>query len=265
MNELEGQKQSLAKISSQMSPPVTTAHRQTLLPELDGIRETQENLLAALSTLDTIRQDQEQTQLMIETIAGYCKEASGTHQLPLFSRGAPLTQRDYTSEIGKSKTAPPLSFHFLHTRSPCPAGCSCSCHSRHRLQSPQIFHTIFGSFFMGYTGLPVANTPCNELSCQRRSKPAAEITYCFPIWFLARTVSLTITQTSCGDPVASLKIRRTVTLYADIFRLASNGDVRDMKALFEQRIASPMDVTFEDGQSALHVSEHLCMNLSILQ
>lgn len=262
MNELEGQKQSLAKIIDQMSPSITASYRQVPMPEFDGVRETQEHLLAALSTLDTIRQGQEQTQLMFRAMAGYREGANDTHQLPTLSRVAPLTQHDHTSEIRKSKTTPLLSFQFLHMRSPCSAACSCSCHSRHRFKSPQIFHTVFGSFFIGYTGLPVANKRCDEITCQRQSKPAAEITYCFPFWFLARTISLIITQTSCGDPVACLKVRRTIPVYADIFRLASNGDVQDMKTLFEQRKASPMDVAFGDGRSALHVSEHLRISFS---
>jgi len=37
--------------------------------------------------------------------------------------------------------------------------------------------------------------------------------------------------------------------------LAQHGNIQGMKRLFEQKLASPFDISLEKGSSALHVSQ----------
>ncbi|KAH0535963.1 hypothetical protein FGG08_007137 [Glutinoglossum americanum] len=91
-------------------------------------------------------------------------------------------------------------------------------------------------------------------SFKEQSTAVAQISYCFPKWLLMRVVSFVVTKTSVGDPVACLKVRRSVPVHADILRLASLGEVSNMTTLFEKRTASPMDISISDGRSVLHTA-----------
>jgi hypothetical protein len=79
------------------------------------------------------------------------------------------------------------------------------------------------------------------------------MTYFFPKWFLERMVSLVVASTPMAGPVVSLKTQRTVPGDADIFLYAKLGYVDRMRALIDQGHASPHDVHYDSGVSALHV------------
>jgi hypothetical protein len=138
-------------------------------------------------------------------------------------------------------------------RSACQPWCSCACHSEHRLRSPQLLDRVIGSLFIGYSGLPGLTRKCNQHSCHLRSQPMTYITYFFPQWFLARTISFVLSTTPLAGPVASLKVSRTVPGDSAIFYYAKTGNLTKIKALFEGGLASPHDVHFESGITALHV------------
>ena len=139
-------------------------------------------------------------------------------------------------------------------RTACKPWCSCVCHSETRIQTPQFLQQILGGLFIGYSGLPVLTKPCNQQSCHLRAQPMSYITYFFPLWFLARMISLVLTTTPMAGPVVSLKTQRTIPGNADIFTYAKLGYVDKLQALFENGLASPHDVHFESGVTALHVS-----------
>lgn len=138
-------------------------------------------------------------------------------------------------------------------RTACTPWCSCVCHTEHRFRTPRLLDQIIGSLFIGYSGMPVNTKPCTEYSCHQRSQPTTYITYFFPQWFLARMFSFVLTVTPMAGPVASLKVQRTVPANAEIFKFAQSGDVDKMRHLFENGLASPHDVHFESGVTALHV------------
>lgn len=138
-------------------------------------------------------------------------------------------------------------------RSACQPWCSCACHTERRLRSPQLLDQIIGSLFIGYSGLPGLTKQCNQHSCHLRSQPMTYITYFFPQWFLARTISFVLSTTPLAGPVASLKVSRTVPGDSAIFTYAKTGDVDKIRSLFESGLASPHDVHFESGITALHV------------
>ena len=145
-------------------------------------------------------------------------------------------------------------------RTPCTPWCSCICHTESRYRSPRFFDQVLGTLFVGYSGSPVGRQQCNEKSCHLQSQPMSYVTYYFPQWFLSRVVTLTMTNTPLAGPVASLKVRRTIPGDAEIFTQAKSGSASDMKALFEKGLASPHDVHYDSGVTALHV----CCSLLIV-
>lgn len=144
------------------------------------------------------------------------------------------------------------SAHFPRTA--CKPWCSCVCHSETRLQTPQFLQRFLGNLFVGYSGIPVLTKPCDQQSCHLRAQPMSYVTYFFPMWFLDRMISLTMTTTPMAGPVVSLKTQRTVPGDADIFTYAKFGHLEKMQTLFESGLASPHDVHYESGVTALHVS-----------
>ncbi|KAK5207025.1 hypothetical protein LTR41_007092 [Exophiala xenobiotica] len=139
-------------------------------------------------------------------------------------------------------------------RPACTPWCSCVCHERHHLRTPQFLEQFVGSLFVGYSGLPRMTKPCNQASCHLRAQPMSTVTYFFPRWFVSKALSLVIATTPLAGPVVSLKVQRTVPGDAPIFNYAMTGDVERMKMLFLNGQASPHDVDFRSGVTPLHIA-----------
>lgn len=135
----------------------------------------------------------------------------------------------------------------------CKAWCSCVCHTERSFRSPSLMEQLVGSLFVGYSGIPILRQKCNQQSCHLESQPLMYITYFFPTWFLTRMISLMISTTPLAGPVISLKTQRTVLGDSDIFECAKTGNINKMKYLFQNGLASPHDVSFSSGITALHV------------
>jgi hypothetical protein len=142
--------------------------------------------------------------------------------------------------------------HF--SRTACTPWCSCICHKKTTLKTPSFMERLLGSLFIGYSGIPRLRPKCNEHSCHLESQPLLYITYFFPAWFLARTMSLMISTIPLAGPLVSLKMQRAVPGDAEIFVCAKTGNIDKMKSLFRQGLASPNDVALSSGITALHVS-----------
>lgn len=145
--------------------------------------------------------------------------------------------------------------HF--TRSACKPWCTCRCHILRQWRSAPQLSDIFGCMYVSYSGVPGMHLECDSRSCRLPSQPVAFATYFFPPWLLARAISLMLSVTPLAGPVASLKVQRTVPGDAAIFTYAKLGDVNKIKSLFKQGLASPHDVSYRSGVTALHVRSHL--------
>jgi hypothetical protein len=77
--------------------------------------------------------------------------------------------------------------------------------------------------------------------------------YYFPPWFLARVFMFMAAYSDGGGPEMLIKIPRLCSSNADIFLFAKTGNVGGIKALFQRGLASPMDLEYRTGVSALHV------------
>lgn len=129
--------------------------------------------------------------------------------------------------------------------------CSCKCHERNRISTLGMLDPFFGAAYAGLHGL---YTPaCTETSCSRQWTKSAWLKYYFPSWFLSRMVSLVVSSSPlCGLSV-ELNFPRLVDRNAEIFSYAAHGDIDGLVGLFRRREASPKDVQFDTGYTALSV------------
>ena len=155
-----------------------------------------------------------------------------------------------------------LQLQPVHRRpqSVCRSGCTCSCHTRSSWRSSSYLQSILGLLFIGYTGLPLVSSGCNNIRCQRRSDPVISIKYFFPSWFMARALDVVILISRPDGLVQSLRVSRIVWEESKIFRLAQDGNVDDMKSLLSSRRGSPYDVSSLYGFTPLDVSQLRCRN-----
>ena len=137
----------------------------------------------------------------------------------------------------------------------CISHCTCVCHKAGYFKSPRVLHMAIGRLFVGYSGYPLnARIRCTEASCKPRSGFWTYVDYVFPSWLLAKSLSITLVTRSYGEINVSLSVRRFVSAGAEIFRLCQLDDVSGLQNLFNRGLASPNDIMFAGGRSALTVS-----------
>ena len=139
----------------------------------------------------------------------------------------------------------------------CSGHCQCICHRYSKINTPSSLRQFLGVLFIGYTGFPRITSPCNSRTCIRRASPAAMATYIFPNWFLARAMLLTITASFFEGPRLSLAFPRVVENGSLLFNYIEKGDIAGIKMLFSQQLASPFDMDYPGGYTALMVSSSL--------
>ena len=153
---------------------------------------------------------------------------------------------------GRNSTANGFCIRTKHfSNVSCGHCCICVCHKDRRMRTPQVLDKFIGTLFVGYSGLPVFIQECNQQSCHSRSRPLAYVNYVFPQWFLARMVSFVGTMHASG-PMATLRIQRTIPANAELFTFAKLGKTEELANLFKSGRASPNDVHYVSGVTALH-------------
>jgi hypothetical protein len=192
----------------------------------------------------------------------------------LFPNSSVARLYDHNVEEGKPGVSSPSIRHLVQQdlyqtlqikaqastfRRSCKPWCSCACHKQKTLRNPEWLRRVFGGLFMGYTGLPILAEPCSEANCQQRSAPSIEITYHFPVWFLARVLSFNMKFSTFGGPELILRMPRMVNWATPLWRVSYSGDLESVQKMFRERTGSPFDVNAY-GQSALHVSRYNASN-----
>jgi hypothetical protein len=123
----------------------------------------------------------------------------------------------------------------------CNQWCVCACHRRRRIRSPRFFDSFWGTLFLGYAGMPLLTSSCNESSCWRQTTPTTSLTYHFRKWFVKGALCVALANTL--GPIASLKVPRVVDPeQAKIFSYWKLKDVESIKSLIEQGDTSPNDI-----------------------
>ena len=136
-----------------------------------------------------------------------------------------------------------------------PSHYRCACQQEQRFTSPRLLHGALGTMFVGYSGYPL-NTfqRRTDVTCQARQGFKIFIYYLFPAWFLAKSLVMSLINTSYNEIHTSLTIRRVVPVGAEVFRLVSIADLDGLKNLFTRGLASPNDVMYLSGETPLYVS-----------
>jgi hypothetical protein len=140
----------------------------------------------------------------------------------------------------------------------CPQHCSCRCHRRWWLSSPNLLAQVFGFMLIGYSSSPPDREGCTEKFCTRDSRTPTRIIYHFPTWLVARYFCLDI-MTHCNDPQFSLKFPQIVADNSDVFQFAKVGDTEGIRSLFSKGLASPDVINSSWGVALLNVCFPLIM------
>lgn len=137
----------------------------------------------------------------------------------------------------------------------CDKWCKCTCHKKKEWASPYILSKLFGHLLVGYVGYVSPHQQCSRQACREKSGLHTRIAYQFPSWFLLGRVSLMLSNNHQG-PELLLRWHR-VRPYGetDLFRFATQGNIKGIQDLFSRRVASPFDIQ-PDGRNALHVTIH---------
>lgn len=138
----------------------------------------------------------------------------------------------------------------------CKSSCKCACHSQYQYRTSPILRRLFGALFLGYVGLPLLTSECNDRLCQGRMTRSFCLVYCFPQWFISRALHVVAAMTCTGCPVFGLQVRRRIDWGSKdgILRFALTGNTQGVKHLLVNKKASLTDVDPNHGRSALHVS-----------
>lgn len=197
-------------------------------------------------------QQQEETE---ETVVG-------DYELPgTATTSPPLTMIKRDASVSPPNTSSAFQVTTsTHVGNPCKVRlCICKCHVTSRAQPLAWVSGVFGSLFIGYSGvtLPfVGPVKCTEKSCQRTEKAIVKATYYFPNWtpFAFRMVSLYDSWNSFDGHQIHVKLPRVVPASAELFTLAQKGNIEGIQRLFSEKKASIYDINMSEGRSALHVS-----------
>lgn len=154
-----------------------------------------------------------------------------------------------------SKKTPDLRVEAtLYRQSSCSSRCLCHCHKTYFAKTPTLTQDIIGSLFIGYSNTPINRKPCNEKLCKQQRSSLLKVNYYFPSWLLHRMVAFkNIWNPNEGHQI-SVRIPRVVDPFSDVFLVADHGNLESLKELFDQGLASPFDISGDDGESVLQVS-----------
>ena len=137
----------------------------------------------------------------------------------------------------------------------CEEHCACTCHSKHRYKSPELFSNLLGSLFIGYTGLPFTSSKCNLPTCRQQTSRSIRISYAFPLWFVQKTLNILFRSTTATGPSFGLNVRNRINYGTGIntLTLARCGDIVGLIKLLNNREGSLNDVDVTFGLSPFYV------------
>jgi len=141
----------------------------------------------------------------------------------------------------------------LHTTPDSPEHHSMSCR-RANVRTPRAFNDYLGSLCLGYLNIACRDSTCYRQSCRPKSKSSFCLKYHFPHWFLPYAVSIFFQLSKTSGPEIVLRMPKVRPANADVFYFACTGNIDGMRSLFKSGLASPHDVEYGTGLSALHAS-----------
>lgn len=145
---------------------------------------------------------------------------------------------------------------FASHRTPCRKWCPCACHATQKLQlkAPGMMESVLGKLFLGYSGFPVLNKPCDFRGCKDRQNATATMEYWFPKWFVSMNLKLFLTHVPRTGPQFQLSTTRRVPDDSQSIAFAMQGNIDGLKYLFSQGLINPRDVSDSRGFTLVRVS-----------
>lgn len=171
-------------------------------------------------------------------------EATATKSPPLYERGPVV-----------SSTAEAVRVQISH-RPPCRSWCPCACHAKRKskVTVPRVLESLLGKMFVGYSGFPVLNKPCDFRGCIDKQTPTANMEYWFPGWFVSMNMKLQLKHLPMTGPQLQLATARRVPDASQSITFAMKGNIEGLQYLFSQGLASPRDVSDSRAYSLVRVS-----------
>ncbi len=165
--------------------------------------------------------------------------------------------RDDRSSTPSAIERDPQTLRVLTShRTPCRSWCPCACHTQQELnlRAPAVIESVIGKMFVGYSGLPVLNKPCDFRVCRDRQKATAAVEYWFPWWFLSMNLKLHFTYLPRTGPQLQLSTTRRIPDDSQAISFAMQGNIDGLKTLFSHGLAGPRDVSDSRGFTLMRVS-----------
>ncbi|KAK5017065.1 hypothetical protein LTR16_001705 [Cryomyces antarcticus] len=123
------------------------------------------------------------------------------------------------------------------------------------IKAPRFMDNIIGRLLMGYSGVPIlSSTTCNNRRCKGARQSGVQVSYYFPPWIVSRMVNIIAIWSSQSRPSMSLRLMRIIPDDSPLFTYVRQGNTSSIQSLFQQGVASPIDICASDGRSALHVA-----------
>lgn len=140
-------------------------------------------------------------------------------------------------------------------RIPCRSWCPCTCHAKRKLMltAPGLIENVLGRMFVGYSGFPVVNKPCDFRGCRDQQKATATIEYWFPWWFVSMNSKLCLTYLPLTGPQCHLSTTRRIPDDSQSIAFAMQGNIDGLKYLFSQGLVGPRDVSDSRGFTLMRV------------
>ena len=212
------------------------------------------------SSMTTMAQRQERNENTLNRLEAHlCGERVAVAASPVLKAvgqtSFPLTKPQPTSlaDFRADSVTSPLALKVSHP-SRCDLSCRCKCHLPRNFHSPARLKPFLGVLYGGYVGIPALKPPCPYRQCNGTAIGRLEVTYVFPAWFVARAVSLALKMDPLDGPELNIRTYRTRPYMDPIFSYVYDQYVDKLQDLIVRKAASVLDVTSDNGHSALHIA-----------
>jgi len=140
---------------------------------------------------------------------------------------------------------------------------SCACHSKTKMKKmiPRITENILRKIFVGYTGIPVLNKPCNFRGCRDQQNLSQSYSTLFARWFVFMKMKLNFMYVPNARPQYQLTTWRVPDTCQSI-TFAMQRNIDGIMLLFTQALASPSGVN--DSRRYTHGARFLVTTLNML-
>ena len=158
----------------------------------------------------------------------------------------------------KEKEVASQTLHITAShRVPCRDWCPCVCHASQKLKlaAPGLMESVVGKLFVGYSGMPVLNKPCDFKGCRDRQKATATMEYWFPGWFVAMNLKVYLAYLPRSGLQTQLSTTRRIPDDSQSIAFAMQGNIDGLKHLFSQGLITPRDVSNSRGFTLMRVSQ----------